>query len=724
MLEMNFPEIIPYLRKDKKIPISGVLLKQVANRQTDWDDHGTPILLRGLKTLMHEEKLTASQDGVAERLYSPLILAKLGIQDLGDGQGPWVPTPEELEAVRDDMDTALSADFRLLVHHFGLDVENVFGREQMPRLGDDFDRIERRLMQIFGVNPSLLSAGANSQPYASSALQAEFLNQILRTFQGRLKNHFRERALVVAEAHGHYAYETRGDTRVPIMEEVLITDPETGEMRKERRNKLLVPTLEFSTFDLRDEATERQFLQQMRSMGVPIPDNKMMIGVEEDISEMADEFNDELVEKTIAQQEAKVKAYKALTTRNLPVPPDLKAEVESVLGGGPVPGQEMGAGGPPGGGGAPPPPKPPGGGMGGPAMGGPGGLVMPPPPGGMPGMPGMPGAGPTGQPPVPGGGPPPRAPNGQVGNGFAPPASFERRPGMPTASSVQKKASLINVDWDDDGEATPSLVEVPLEVLETELDGQGAVADWLSDNYGWMVNGWSFVDEPEDVGIPRPGWKMDREGSSPTGTTLSLELVCSSSEVDPEAAERQQEVADLLAPHGIHVDVTPSLQNGINYSDAYVRFEPEQMGPVIEALQQADHEGDILDVYGPVGPEVLEEAARQGWSVETDHLGSTGTGVPYSLDPDDYGTGDYYMSSNKAVESKIEEKSVSDSVSKLAEASDSQLRDVERTDDETVEKIREPIKKKAYSFIEDPDKHPIEEDEVDSETDAEQKPSG
>jgi hypothetical protein len=593
MLEMNFPEIIPYLRKDKKIPISGVLLKQVANRQTDWDDHGTPILLRGLKTLMHEEKLTASQDGVAERLYSPLILAKLGIQDLGDGQGPWVPTPEELEAVRDDMDTALSADFRLLVHHFGLDVENVFGREQMPRLGDDFDRIELRLMQIFGVNPSLLSAGANSQPYASSALQAEFLNQILRTFQGRLKNHFRERALVVAEAHGHYAYETRGDTRVPIMEEVLITDPETGEMRKERRNKLLVPTLEFSTFDLRDEATERQFLQQMRSMGVPIPDNKMMIGVEEDISEMADEFNDELVEKTLAQQEAKVKAYKALTTRGLPVPPDLKAEVESVLGGGPVPGQEMGAGGPPGGGGAPPPPKPPGGGMGGPSMGGPGGLMMPPPPGGMPGA--APGAGPTGQPPVPGGGPPPRAPNGQVGNGFAPPASFERRPGMPTASSVQKKASLVNVDWDDDGEATPSLVEVPLEVLETELDGQGAVADWLSDNYGWLVNGWSFVDEPEDVGIP---------------------------------------------------------------------------------------------------------------------------------DPDDYGTGDYYISSNKTVEPEIEEKAASDSVSKLAEASDSQLRDVERTDDETVEKIREPIKKKAYSFIEDPDKHPIEEDEVDSETDAEQKSSG
>jgi hypothetical protein len=56
-----------------------VLLKQVAFKITDWDDHGTPILLRGLRTLLHEEKLLASQDAIAERLYSPLILAKLGV---------------------------------------------------------------------------------------------------------------------------------------------------------------------------------------------------------------------------------------------------------------------------------------------------------------------------------------------------------------------------------------------------------------------------------------------------------------------------------------------------------------------------------------------------------------------------------------------------------------------------------------------------------------------
>lgn len=433
-LEMNYPELIPYLRRNEHIPISDVLLKQVANTLTDWDDHGTPILLRGLRTLIHEEKLLASQDAIAERLYSPLILARLGIMDLGDGQGPWVPGPEELDAFRDDMDVALSSDFRLLVHHFGLEVENVFGREQMPRLGDDFDRIERRIMQIFGVNPSLLSAGSSSQPYASSALQAEFLNQILRTFQGYLKKHYMDRAYVVAEAQGHYEYEKRGNHRVPVMEEVIEYDEE-GNKHIVTKHKLLIPDLNFQTLDLRDEATQRQFFQSLRAMGLPIPDQKLMIGVKHDIRELVDEYNEELMYKTINQQQAKVETWKALDRANLPIPPDLDAEVRTVMGGQeampqgmPPAGGEGGPAGGPGGGG-------PAGGPGGAAGGPGGGIVMPATPEGL----GPTGGGPAG---VPGGGPPPMAGNASgIGNGFAPPASFERRPGMPSpTSSVQESA--------------------------------------------------------------------------------------------------------------------------------------------------------------------------------------------------------------------------------------------------------------------------------------------
>lgn len=421
ILESQYEDLLPYLQRGENIPVSPVLLKQVANKLTDWDNHGTPILLRGLRTLLHEEKLLASQDAIAERLYSPLILAKLGIMDMGDGMPPFIPGPEELDMVRDDLDIALASDFRVMVHHFGLEITNVFGREQMPRLGDDFDRIEKRLMQLFGVNPSLLSAGSGGQPYASSALQAEFLNQILKTFQNTLKNHYRERALVVAQAQGHYDYDKKGDKRIPIYETIVKYDEE-GNKTFEEVPKPLIPELTFQTLDLRDEATERQFLQSLRAIGVPIPDEKMLVGISWRGKDMVEDYNKELMTKTIAQQRAKMQTYIALSAQGLPIPQDLRAEVETVLQSGPG-AQQMPAGGP---GGVTPGVS----GPGEPPAGGPGnGVVMPPAPAEL---------GPGGS-AVPGGGPPAAGPMQPGPPGTVPQVSNERRPGLTYNTSVKPK---------------------------------------------------------------------------------------------------------------------------------------------------------------------------------------------------------------------------------------------------------------------------------------------
>lgn len=519
-LELNFPELIPYLKRNEHIPVSGVLLKQVANKLTDWDDHGTPILLRGLRTLMHEEKLLASQDAIAERLYSPFILAKLGIQDLGDGQPPWIPDADQLESVRDDIDVALSSDFRLMVHHFGLEMESVFGREQMPRLGDDFDRVERRLMQIFGVNPSLLSAGSATQPYASSALQAEFLNQILRTYQDYLKAHFEARAYVVAEAQEHYDYEMRGDTKVPLYEEVVIYDND-GNKSIETRPKLLIPELQFQTLDLRDESTERQFMQALRSMGVPVSDKRMMVGVNFQVEDEVDDYNEELVKKTVKQQEAKMKTYTILRERNLPIPPDLKAEVESVLQPGAMP---QSPGGLPNAG---PAQAGPGGGAGGPAPGGPGeSIVMPTPPVGLMGPGGMGGT-------VPGGGPPPMTPQGAMGPGggsTAPPVSMERRKGLPRPASVQEKEANSST------ETEASDANVP----ENEKQQPDPIVRQLPRTAKDKPKKYKLLDEePSESGVPdsssvlgangtdkESGSTEDREGqvgNDPTGGTGNAE---------------------------------------------------------------------------------------------------------------------------------------------------------------------------------------------------------
>lgn len=395
-LAMTFPDLIPYLQKGEPFPVSPVMLKHVALKQNSWDDRGTPIMLRVLRTLIHEEKLLASQDAIAERLYSPLILAKLGINELGGDMGPMIPDPAQLDSFRDDMDIALSSDFRLMVYHYALEIQNVFGREQVPDLGNDFDRVERRICQGFGINPGFFNGGGGSQPYASSALQWEYTTQILRTHQNRLKRHFRERAEIVAEAQQHYEYERRGSSRVPVMEEVVEFDDD-GQPYIVERHKLLVPDLEFDSFNLRDEATERQFLQSLRGQGVPVSDQNLMVNVPFEFKDSLDELNDELIQKTVAQQQGKMKAYKILTQQGLPVPPNLKAEIEGTG----APQEGMGGGAPPDMGGMGPPPT------GGPGVGdmGPMGLD-PAPPADLGGMGAMEGGPPGAAPEVSGEAPP------------------------------------------------------------------------------------------------------------------------------------------------------------------------------------------------------------------------------------------------------------------------------------------------------------------------------
>lgn len=52
----------------------------------------------------------------------------------------------------------------------------------------------------------------------------------------------------------------------------------------------------------------------------------------------------------------------------------------------------------------------------------------------------------------------------------------------------------VKVAWETDGEAVglPDIVEIPDEVVEDE---GGEIADYLSDNYGWLINGVEILKE-------------------------------------------------------------------------------------------------------------------------------------------------------------------------------------------------------------------------------------
>ena len=322
ILIRDYPDMIAAAATDDGLDLSDALISRTVNKVAPWDVRGTPHLMRSFRTLMMEESLNAAQDAVADRLYSPLILATLGIQNL-DEAGPWIPDQSEIEQTRDNLQAALAADFRLLVHHFGLDIKSVFGRESVPRFDQDYTRIDKKLMQAWGIGEALLSGGTGTTNYASTALNREFVTQHMLSYQNSVKKHIRKRMMVIAEAQEHFDYEIKGGRHEPIYREVVEVDPESGEEYLRKVPKLLIPEIKFQSLNLRDESQERAFLQQLKNAGFPISDHALAINVPIEFETELDRKSEEDVEKLVAQAQSMKKAYDLIKKQNLPIPPEL-----------------------------------------------------------------------------------------------------------------------------------------------------------------------------------------------------------------------------------------------------------------------------------------------------------------------------------------------------------------------------------------------------------------
>jgi hypothetical protein len=328
-LMRSYPELQKYAHDNARMPVSNVLLKHIKFKGDNFSTRGLPIMYRALRSLMQEEMLNAAQDAIADRLYTPLILAKLGASatDLGTDE-PWIPTNGQIDNFEVALDAALAADFRVLTTHFAVDMQSVFGRETMPNFDADFDRLTEKQLQAFGMSKTLLSGAGSGETYAADALNRDLISQLLGGSQRHAKRFMRDRMLVVAEAQEHYDYEVRGGMRYPIMEEVLEVDEETGEQRIVEQPKLLVPELHLRTMNMKDETIEREFIETLRASGVPISQKRRLVNVDIDLSQEREQVATEQIELAVEAQRVRRETYKRLKAERLPIPEDLKKDFE------------------------------------------------------------------------------------------------------------------------------------------------------------------------------------------------------------------------------------------------------------------------------------------------------------------------------------------------------------------------------------------------------------
>lgn len=330
LLMKMYPELQAYVTEGARMPVSNMLLKQLKFVGDTFHKRGIPILMRAFRAIMQEEKLNAAMDAIADRLYTPLILAKLGASatDLGTSQ-PWIPTDGDLMNFQDALDAAFAADFRVLTHHFAIDMAPVFGRENMPDLTADFERLEDRTLMTFGLSRTMLQGANSGETYAADALNRDVVTQLLTDFQDMLRDLYTDRARIVAEAQEHFDYDVRNGQRYVRMEEVLEVDPESGEATIVEQPALLVPDLRFDSMNLRDEQVERDFAERLNESGVPVPYRIRMAGTGVSLEDAIEERKSEQVTLAIAEQETRRETYKALRDAGLPIAEDLKTDFQA-----------------------------------------------------------------------------------------------------------------------------------------------------------------------------------------------------------------------------------------------------------------------------------------------------------------------------------------------------------------------------------------------------------
>ena len=330
----SYPELLGWVSSTPDeiasfFTVSNDLLFHFKRDADAFHPRGIPILMRAFRAVVQEEMLNAAQDGIASRLYTPLILAKIGASatDLGL-QTPWIPDQGDLDAFNEQVNLALAADFRMITTHFAVNMQSVFGRESVPDMSRDFDRLEEKMLQAFGLSRTLLTGAGAGETYAADALNRDMISQILTEYQRKIKRFFRRRAEVVAEAQGHYDYEMKGGRPKPIMEEFLETDPETGDQRISTRPKLLLPQLRIKSMNMKDEDKFHALLEQLRDAGIPISQRSRLQNIPVDLEEEARATMEEQVDQAVFAQEVRKQTYIRLKAKNLPIPDDLKADFE------------------------------------------------------------------------------------------------------------------------------------------------------------------------------------------------------------------------------------------------------------------------------------------------------------------------------------------------------------------------------------------------------------
>lgn len=252
----QLPEnVVNQIKNNRNIRLDNRLVSHIAHKAAQYETWGTPIMMRCFKTLIYKDKLRGAQDAIANRHIMPLRVAKIG------APGEPMPTQEDIDSFRDILQQADDDPNFFLVYHYGLQFDYVGSSGKILPLNQEFDFIQKELMNALGINQAMLNG--EGPTYANAQVGFDTLAHRYMSYRLRLENWIRHKVYKpISEIQGFYKPLT-GEIHPKYM---TAKQRQISAARKDL--ELVIPTINWKQQDLTGNQSVMNFIQQLQQKGL------------------------------------------------------------------------------------------------------------------------------------------------------------------------------------------------------------------------------------------------------------------------------------------------------------------------------------------------------------------------------------------------------------------------------------------------------------------------
>lgn len=248
-------DVVRQVKMGRNINLDNRLVSHIAHKASQYETWGTPIMMRCFKTLIYKDKLREAQNAIANRHITPLRIFKVG------APGEPMPSQDDLDSLRDTLMQADDDPNFMLVYHYALQTEYVGSAGKILPLNQEFDFIQKELMNGLGINQALLNG--EGPTYSNAQVGMDALARRYMSYRIRLESWIRNKVYrPISEIQGFYK---------PINGGVATKHLSAREQKRladKKEMQLIVPEISWTQQDLTSNQSVLNFVQQLQSKGL------------------------------------------------------------------------------------------------------------------------------------------------------------------------------------------------------------------------------------------------------------------------------------------------------------------------------------------------------------------------------------------------------------------------------------------------------------------------